>query len=91
MFVAFLTALVGLAGAIIFGAIGWLALCAWLLSGLVTLSLLATFTSIDNGRRASLFYSVSTFALVLYWATLAVAFAGIIISAWHIADWIGRL
>lgn len=91
LILSLLLALAGLAGAILFAPGGSLGIYTWLLSGPIAFVLLVVFTVIDNGRRASLFYRVSWVAQVLYWATLVVAFAGVIVSAWHFADWIGRI
>lgn len=91
LLISLLLALAGLAGAILVAPGGSLGIYTWLLSGPVAFALLVVFTVIDNSRRASLFYRVSSVAQLLYWATLVVAFAGVIVSAWHVADWVGRI
>jgi hypothetical protein len=70
---------------------GPLAVVAWVLSGPVAIGLLAAFTYRDTQARASAFY---TEPLWVPWATrvvLAVSCIAVLISAWNIADWIGRL
>lgn len=70
---------------------GPLAVVAWVLSGPVAIGLLAAFTYRDTQARASAFYSEP---LWVPWATrvvLAVSCIAVLISAWNIADWIGRL
>lgn len=91
LLLSLVTALIGLAGSIIFAPSGPPAIFTWFLSGPISFLLIVVFTVIDNSRRTSLFYSVNSFAVALYWITLALALAGVILSAWHLADWIGRI
>jgi hypothetical protein len=73
------------------GAVEW-AVVAWVIAGPVAIGLLAGFTIHDNRRQTSPLYD-NRRPLVpsLYWPAVAVAGAGIAISAWYIADWVGRL
>lgn len=68
-----------------------LALVGWALAGPIAIGLLAVFTLVDTGRRAAAVYAEPTWAKPAYWGVLAVAGVGILLSAWRIAEWIGRL
>ncbi len=68
-----------------------LAVAGWVASGPVAIGLLAVHTTIDTKRRAAPFYSQPGWTAVVYWSVMVVAFAGVGISAWSIAQWAGRL
>lgn len=83
-------AVIGLVVAVVSGGGSALAIVAWVLAGPVAIGLLAVHTLIDTNRRASAVYSEPGWLKPAYWGVLAVAGVGILLSAWLIADWIGR-
>lgn len=78
-----LVALTG--GAVLAGVIGWA------FAGLVAFGLLAFFTVVDTRQRAMSVYAKSESARVVYCVVAVLAFAGVALGAWSIADWAGRL
>jgi hypothetical protein len=67
-----------------------MALAGWVVCGPVAIGLLAVHTTMDTKRRAAPFYSQPGWTAVVYWSVMIVAFAGVGISAWSIAQWAGR-
>lgn len=63
---------------------------AWALAGPVAIGLLAVFTQQDVRRRSLPIYAAPQWVSTLYWAVVAVAGVGVLTSAWHIAEWVGR-
>jgi hypothetical protein len=86
-----LVAAAGLVLAIVLGSLTTLAVLAWVLAGPVAFALLARFTVRDTVQRAMPVYSRSKGAQRGYWVVVVLALAGIVASAWHIAEWAGRL
>jgi hypothetical protein len=84
-------AVVGVVIALCSFASGTLAVVAWTLSGIVAIGVLAAFTVRDTRARASAFYSQPVWIPWVVRAVLVISCAGVLISAWNIADWIGRL
>lgn len=72
-------------GSVVAGAVGWA------FAGLVTFGLLACFTMLDTRQRAMSVYAKSATAGIVYGVVMAAAFAGVVLGAWSIADWAGRL
>ncbi|MDC3728831.1 hypothetical protein JRB27_24215 [Rhodococcus sp. Rp3] len=86
-------AVVGLVLAIIalaLGSVGF-AVAGWALAGPIAALLLATYMIADTKQRALPVYQPSKAAQVIYWVTVACAAAGVLLGAWQIADWFGRL
>lgn len=67
------------------------ALLGWGLAGLVAFGLLAVFTVLDTRKRALAVYAASGLALLAYKGVVVVAGVGVLLGAWSIADWAGRL
>ena len=86
-----MVAAAGLVLAIVLGSLTTLAVLAWVLAGPVAFALLARFTVRDTVQRAMPVYSRSKGAQRGYWVVVVLALAGIVASAWHIAEWAGRL
>lgn len=63
----------------------------WVLAGPAAIGLLAVHARADAADQAVRIVAPPTWARTLYWIVLAVAFAGIGISAVSIAQWAGRL
>lgn len=84
-------ALVGVVLALCSFGSGTLAVIAWIISGIVAIGVLAAFTVRDTRARASAFYSQPVWIPWVVRAVLVISCAGVLISAWNIADWIGRL
>lgn len=89
--VAGVVALVGAVLAIVAGGSAAFAVVAWLLAGPAAIGVLAVYTVLDTQQRALPVYAQPTWTRAAYGGVLAVAAVGILISAWFIADWIGRL
>lgn len=70
---------------------GPVAVLAWILGGPVAIGLLAVFTHRDTQARASAFYSEPTWISISTRVVLVTSCIAVILSAWNIADWIGRL
>ncbi|WP_231868867.1 hypothetical protein [Rhodococcus opacus] len=88
---AALAAAAGLVLAVTLGSITGLAVVAWVLAGGCAFGLLARFTVLDTAQRALPVYARSKVAQRGYWVVVVLALAGIVASAWHIAEWAGRL
>ncbi|MFW2238779.1 hypothetical protein ACVH9Z_12620 [Rhodococcus opacus] len=89
--VAAMAAAAGLILAITAGSFTAFAFLAWVLAGWVAFVLLARYTVLDTAQRAKPVYARSKVAQRGYWVVVALAGAGIVASAWHIAEWAGRL
>ncbi|EHI41011.1 hypothetical protein OPAG_00239 [Rhodococcus opacus PD630] len=89
--VAAVAAAAGLILAITAGSFTAFAFLAWVLAGWVAFVLLARYTVLDTAQRAKPVYAGSKWAPRSYWVVVALAGAGIVASAWHIAEWAGRL
>lgn len=90
---ALVTALAGVVLAIVAllgGAVGF-AVAGWLLSGPTAALLLAKHMIADTTERALPVYQPSKAAQTLYRVAVGLAAAGIVASAWVIAEWAGRL
>lgn len=90
---AFMAALVGLVLAIValLGGSVAFAWAGWGLAVFLAAPLLAAHLSADTKERARPVYQPSKLSHTAYWMTLVLAAAGIILSAWEIAEWVGRL
>jgi hypothetical protein len=84
--VAALAVVLGFGGAIEWAAVGWV------VAGPIAIGLLAAFT-IHNVRRQTspLYDDRAPLVPALYWPAVVIAGVGVAISAWFIADWVGRL
>ncbi|MFY2786890.1 hypothetical protein [Rhodococcus sp. MALMAid1271] len=67
------------------------AFAGWAVAGPLAIGLLAAHTMSDTKQRAKPFYSQSGWAVPTYWVVLAVAFIGVGLCSWLIADWAARL
>ena len=76
--------------AVVVGSVG-VAAGGWILAGPIAALLLATYMIADTKQRAFPVYQPSKPAQFIYWATVALAAIGVLVSAWQIADWFGRL
>lgn len=72
-------------GSVVLGVLGWAS------AGLLAFGLLTWFTTLDTQRRAMAVYAKSGAAVVVYWGVVAVSIMGVVLGAWSIADWFGRL
>lgn len=88
---AALVALVGLILALASFGSGPIAVAAWVVSGLTAIGVLAVFTVRDTKARAGAFYSQPVWVPWTVRVVFVLSCAGVLISAWNIADWIGRL
>lgn len=85
-------ALVGLAcavvairgGPVLFATIGWF--MSW-----PAAYLLAKHISADTRQRTRAVYQPSVLPRIVYWSAVAFTGLGIVLNAWQIADWAGRL
>jgi hypothetical protein len=69
----------------------WLYAMSWLLAGPVAVGLLAVYSRRDTQQQAKVFYTISAWSPWAYRAVLVVSALGVLLSAWRIADWVGRL
>ncbi|WP_237735119.1 hypothetical protein [Rhodococcus sp. JVH1] len=88
---AAVAAAAGLILAITAGSFTAVAFLAWGLAGGFAFVFLSRFTVLDTAQRAKPVYARSKAAQRGYWVVVALAGAGIVASAWHIAEWAGRL
>jgi hypothetical protein len=88
---AAVAAAAGLILAITAGSFTAVAFLAWVLAGGFAFVFLSRFTVLDTAQRAKPVYARSKAAQRGYWVVVALAGAGIVASAWHIAEWAGRL
>ncbi|BCN58337.1 hypothetical protein RE9427_17070 [Prescottella equi] len=72
-------------GSVLFAFVGWA------LAGLLAFGMLALFTTLDTRKRAMPVYARSKVVERAYGVAVAVAFVGVVLGAWSIADWAGRL
>lgn len=84
-------AVVALVVAAGFGASPPLAFSAWLLGGPVAIALVACFSLRDTRARTYPLYSAAGSVPWIYRLALVVSLAAVIVSALHIANWVGRL
>jgi len=86
------TSVVAAVGALLYGRAVPVAFLCWVLAGPVSIGLLAVHVLRATAVRAGpTTYTESGATVPLYWTALAVAAIGIGLSAWQIADWVGRL
>ncbi|MGW6694916.1 hypothetical protein ACWF62_14210 [Rhodococcus sp. NPDC054953] len=78
-------------GAVIAGGPTIVAFLGWLLAGPAAVLLLGGFTTRDTAQRALPSYTEKAAAKWCYGIVAAVALVGIVLGAWSIADWAGRL
>jgi hypothetical protein len=74
-----------------FGASPALAISAWLLGGPVAIALVACFSLRDTRARTHTLYSAAGSVPWIYRLALVVSLAAVVVSALHIANWVGRL
>jgi hypothetical protein len=91
LFSAFGAASVSVALASAFGAVPGAAVTAWVLGGPVAIALMAVFTLKDTKSRTFALYSASRAVPWLYRITVTVSLVAVVLSAWSIANWAGRL
>lgn len=90
---AFLVTLVGIGATLLtfaLGPVAW-AVLGWLLAGPVAALLLAQHMVADTRERTRPTYDGSSFLHGTYWVSVALAAVGIVLGAWQIAEWAGRL
>ncbi|MFD6858139.1 hypothetical protein ACFWCF_12485 [Rhodococcus sp. NPDC060090] len=89
---AFMAALVGLVLALValLGGSVVLAWVGWGLAVFLAAPLLAAHMSADTKERARPVYQPSKLSHTVYWVALVLAAAAIVLSAWEIAEWMGR-
>jgi hypothetical protein len=68
-----------------------LVFAAWVLCGPLAIMLLAGFTVADAAAQARTLVVPSPGLRVCYWVVFVAALAGIVLSAWSIAQFVGRL
>lgn len=93
VFGAFFVVLFGIGGALLTitgGPVAW-AWIGWFLAGPVAAILLAQHMVADNKERTRPTYAASKFLQGTYWVSVGSALVGILLGAWQIADWMGRL
>lgn len=73
------------------GAAVPVALVSWVLAGPLAIGLLAVFVTRDARAQTRPVYVRPDWIGALYGVTIVIAAAGILLSAWRIADWVGRL
>lgn len=71
-------------GSVLFAAIGWV-------MSVPAAFLLAKHISADTTQRTRAVYQPSVFPRIVYWSAVALTGLGILLNAWQIADWAGRL
>ena len=91
LFSAFGAASVSVVLASAFGAVPGAAVTAWVLGGPVAIALMAVFTLKDTRSRTFALYSASRTVPWLYRITVTVSLVAVVLSAWSIANWAGRL
>lgn len=91
LFSAFGAAFLSLVLASVFGAAPVAAISAWVLGGPIATALVAVFTLKDTKSRTFPLYSGSRVVPWLYRITIAASLAAVLVSAWSIANWAGRL
>lgn len=74
-----------------FGQSPALAVAAWLLGGPVAIALVACFSLKDTRARTHTLYSAAPSVPWIYRLALVLSLAAVVVSALHIANWVGRL
>lgn len=90
---AFVVVLVGVGAtllAVALGPVAW-AFLGWSMAGPVAALLLAQHMVADTKERTLPTYDASRFLQGTYWLSVALAAVGIVLGAWQIAEWAGRL
>lgn len=75
---------------VVTGSVGF-AFAGWALSGPAAALVLAKYMITDTKERALPVYQPSKPSQVVYWTAVGFAALGVLVSAWQIADWFGRL
>ena len=65
-------------------------LVAWLLSGIVSVLLIASYQRADLGKSASAYYSPNPSAALIRVIALGLGVAGVIATSLHFAEWLAR-
>jgi len=91
LYAAFAAAVVAIGVASLLGTLPAAEISAWVLGGPIAIALVAAFTLNDTKSRTFPLYSASQMVLWLYRATVAASLAAVVVSAWGIANWVGRL
>ena len=76
--------------AVLLGGTPIVAFLAWLIAGPAAFSLLGLYSMRDARRRAAPIYVSPSWVTAAYWATVALALIGVVLSAWRLALWAGR-
>ncbi|HIT76944.1 MAG TPA: hypothetical protein IAA98_15305 [Candidatus Avipropionibacterium avicola] len=84
-------AVVGIVVALVLGGLPPVAIAAWLIAGPIGIGCLAFFTTRDLKARTGAVYLAQSWVRPLYWVALVLCFAGAMVAAWRIAEWVGRL
>lgn len=74
-----------------FGASTPLAISAWFLGGPFAIALVACFSLRDTRARTHTLYSAARSVPWIYRLALVLSLAAVVVSALHIANWVGRL
>lgn len=91
LYAALGAAVVGLVIALLLNEPIGLVFVGWFVAGPVAIGLLAAFSVFDTRRQAQPIYDPVDWAKTLYYVVVAVAMLGVLLSAWWIAQWAGRL
>ncbi len=83
----------GLAGALVawFGGAVSMAFICWVVAGPVAMGLLAFFIVRDAQARVTGVYTRPGWVDVIYWGAVAATLLGVLVCAYRIAIWVGRL
>ena len=84
-------AIVGIVVAALLGSMPPVAIAAWVLAGPIGIGFLAFFTTSDLRARTGAVYLALGWVKPMYWVALVLCFAGAMVAAWRIAEWVGRL
>lgn len=73
------------------GGVPVLAVAAWALAGPAAFAMLGAFTTADTRRRAHSVYVAPTWLRAAYWVAVVAALVAVVVTAYRIAEWVGRL
>lgn len=91
LFAAIGLAVLGIGVALVLGGMPPVAIAAWVVAGPIGIGALAFFTTADLKARTGAVYLAQGWVKPVYVVALVLCFAGAIVAAWRIADWVGHL
>ncbi len=91
LFLAVGLAVVSIVVALLLGGMPPVAIAAWVVAGPIGIGALAFFTTTDLKARTGAVYLAQGWVKPMYVVALVLCFAGAIVAAWRIADWVGHL